>query len=323
MFKKRLLLAVACSTTIFQGCSSAPQAPKLTPEQAAAERVASFHIYDDLEVGFKESDSVVNWSWFYKAGYVLALDVSGRLYNARDIRSISSYGDSYGKTVKVAFVGVSEPKRVPLADLQWRLCKKDKTCDFWTDLDKQVRSSKQWNSHLYSVDLLEGLSSISEEQIQRLSHGYYRSLYNLPPDQKGASAPGLWGASGKATIEVLIDDDLRRLEARRNGALNQWDASQAVQKQQAEAIAAQDAKMLASAASGATMACSFNGMVSRMSSMDAVQEGRVKCSGLTEEQHLDRLKQMGWVVVSWDKSSDVVPSSPMLHYRWSYVLQKK
>ena len=209
-----------------QGCVST--GPKLSPEEAAAKRVSTLTVYPDNQVAIKTQDKQgrVSWVWTSKPDRILALEIAGTLFNAKDIKRITTTEDRNSNLDIVVEFRDGHSRKTYAAykysdgtysGTRWVECRSNKTCG----------EAYSLRSTAYQQDLGGILTAIDERYLlsasfeRNPSFEYYSDYRAIP---KGTS------------MMVATDEEYAQLETRKADMAKRWSAGAAERTKKASSV---------------------------------------------------------------------------------------
>lgn len=207
---------------LLTACQTRP--PQLSKEEADAKLTATLNVYDDNRVGFKVLDqsSRITWHWTSDKDRILGFAINGKLYNARDLVSITSdrtadlsvnkltaqFKNGEVQTALAGMGWMQEKKQSGYYGPYWAACDRNKQCAAWS----VISQSNHYNSLgeiLSFVDDSELKGKITTASIRREVGSDYRAI---PTSGSFTRLVALTDAE-REQIHVAIDAEHAKREA--------------------------------------------------------------------------------------------------------------
>lgn len=172
--KKFKKIALISTLIILQACSTTP----LTPEQEEAVNISTLNVYPDNRVLIRDDG---DWKWTEEKSIVIGLAIHHRIYNAKDIKKISTEKNSRGNDVWAIHLKTGTKlignKSIPTdSPPNW-----DKPAWVICDLRKKCGQSKMYLSIRYPEKFGNIFFGISNEYLNnRDTVIYFKSSWHYP-----------------------------------------------------------------------------------------------------------------------------------------------
>ena len=122
------LVVAGLTVMLLQACGG----PKnLTPEEKEARQKATLNVYEDNRVWFKAGGNSPFYAWTKDPAKAFALMINGRIYNAKDISTISVSSENHSQTISVLLKSgetIKDSYKYGTWNVMWLICNAQKEC---------------------------------------------------------------------------------------------------------------------------------------------------------------------------------------------------
>ncbi|MYM85240.1 hypothetical protein GTP44_25290 [Duganella sp. FT50W] len=296
MKKSNSYLALAFGLAL---CACTTPAPKLTPEHAAAKRIATLNVYEDNTVALR-----TNRQYAWTSGVdILALEVDGQVYNAKDLQALEPQPD--GRNTGVLTFAAGEKRIVNYDKLTWLVCTTAKRCNtprdhFMTAMDlRDMLNPDRIRSYA-------GAPTDPREAFMKDSRAYpllksYEGKFSISSTDRAKA-----DAQTVATILANWDSKAPQRAAENEAAKLRYEKENAARQ-----AAIRDERV------GVQTSCEMAGR----STPEISRSRQISCSRYGQT-NIDEMEKLGWNVVSVSTQTGTDSIGILTFYSHRLTLQK-